>query len=900
MPLIHLNWKRLLAASMLVLAWFVGSDFALAQTNRTWSGSVSSDWFNATNWIPVGVPASNDIVNLTNASSTVTLTAPVTINGQFNWSGGTLSGSPLTIATNGLLTISGTATLFLENSLTNAGTVVMTNSGGFIVSYSTVFGYSGLVENLPGALWNIQNDQAISPYYVGAAYFHNAGTLLKSGQTGATTIAVPFNNSGSVTALQGTLNFGGGGTLAGTFTATNAASILFSGGNFTNSVPTTMNGPGVVQLTGGNLTLLTDVITNLPLTGGNLILGPSFQGGTITNLTLSGAILLSTNTVTGTFNWIAGMLSAPLTIATNGLLTLVGGATHYLQNALTNAGTVVMTNSGSLIVSYSSGVGYFGLIENLPGAFWIIQNDQMISPNYLGPAYFHNAGTFLKSGHTGTTTIYVPFNNSGSVTALQGTLNFGGGGTLAGTFTATNAGSILFSAGNFTNSVPTTMNGPGVVQLTGGNLTLLTDVITNLPLTGGNLILGPSFQGGTITNLTLSGAMLLSTNTVTGAFNWIAGTLTAPLNIATNGLLTMSGTATHYLENTLTNTGTVVMTNSGGLVVSYNSVSGYFGLVENLSGALWDIQNDQTISPNYLGPAYFHNAGTVRKSGRTGTTTVSIPFYNSGTITVQSGTLALNDGFTPTGGELDFGLSSPTSFGQMSISGNATLNGTVGVVWLNGFVPASGNAFTVLHYGSFSGMFTNTDFPAAALWQTNYGPTSFTISVASINQLAFTTEPVGGILTNITLAPVAVQVEDPGGNPIATNGVPVTLSLNSGGGTLSGTLTQNTDPTGKATFSDLSINLIGTKTLLASSPGLTSAKSTAFAIVPLIGTQWTSSGFVLQLNGTNSLGSTIISASTNLMSWTPIYTNAPTNGAIIFLDPTSTNFPHRFYRFLQQ
>src|SRR5208282_513594 len=108
-------------------------------------------------------------------------------------------------------------------------------------------------------------------------------------------------------------------------------------------------------------------------------------------------------------------------------------------------------------------------------------------------------------------------------------------------------------------------------------------------------------------------------------------------------------------------------------------------------------------------------------------------------------------------------------------------------------------------------------------------------------------EPAGGILTNVTLTPVVVQVEDPAGNPVATNGVPVTLSLNSGSGSLSGTLTQNTDPTGKATFSDLRFSLVGMKTLLASSPGLTAATSTVFAIVPLIGTQWTSKGFVLQL-----------------------------------------------------
>jgi hypothetical protein len=559
-----------------------------------------------------------------------------------------------------------------------------------------------------------------------------------------------------------------------------------------------------------------------------------------------------------------------------------------------------MTNSGSLVVSYSSAVGYFGLIENLPGALWDIQNDQSISPNYTGPAYFHNAGTVRKTGHAGTTMIYIPFNNSGSVTALQGTLSFGGGGTLAGTFTANNAASILFSGGNFTNSVLTTISGPGVVRLTGGNLTLLTDVMANLPLVGGNLILGPGFQGGTITNLTLSGSTLLSTNTVTGALNWNGGVLAAPLTIATNGLLTLSGGATHYLENTLTNAGTVVMTNSGGLVVSYASVFGYFGLIENLPGALWDIQNDQSIYNNEIGPAYFHNAGTVRKSGHTGTTMIYIPFYNSGTVTVQYGTVALDGGFTPMGGELLFGLSSPTSFGTMSILGNATLGGTVGVIWLNGFVPASGNSFTVLNYGSYTGIFTNTDLPSAALWQTNYGPTSFTISVASINKLAFTIEPAGGKLPDAILAPVVVQVEGPGGNPIATNGVPVTLSLNSGSGTLSGTLTQNTDPTGKATFSELSINSIGMKTLRASSSGLTAATSTVFAIVPLIGTQWTSSGFVLQLNGTNSLGSTIISASTNLMSWMPIYTNAPTNGAIMFLDPTSTNFMDRFYRILQQ
>ena len=57
---------------------------------------------------------------------------------------------------------------------------------------------------------------------------------------------------------------------------------------------------------------------------------------------------------------------------------------------------------------------------------------------------------------------------------------------------------------------------------------------------------------------------------------------------------------------------------------------------------------------------------------------------------------------------------------------------------------------------------------------------------------------------------------------------------------------------------------------------------------------------MLQLNGTNTLGSTIISASTNLMSWTPIYTNPPTPDAIHYFDAFATDFPARFYHAVEQ
>ena len=65
--------------------------------------------------------------------------------------------------------------------------------------------------------------------------------------------------------------------------------------------------------------------TNLVLAGGSLILGPAFQdSGGITNLTLNGVTLISTNTVTGTLNWASGTVAGPLTVASGGVMNITG------------------------------------------------------------------------------------------------------------------------------------------------------------------------------------------------------------------------------------------------------------------------------------------------------------------------------------------------------------------------------------------------------------------------------------------------------------------------------------------------------------------------------------------------------------------------------------------------
>jgi hypothetical protein len=55
-------------------------------------------------------------------------------------------------------------------------------------------------------------------------------------------------------------------------------------------------------------------------------------------------------------------------------------------------------------------------------------------------------------------------------------------------------------------------------------------------------------------------------------------------------------------------------------------------------------------------------------------------------------------------------------------------------------------------------------------------------------------------------------------------------------------------------------------------------------------------GFQLTLNGVLTTNPVIVSASTDLLNWLPIYTNPATTGSVPVLDITASNFPARFYR----
>ncbi len=658
----------------------------------TWNGSVNSDWFNSGNWTPTGVPATSDTVNFT--TGTIDLLSPVMIGGTFNWSGGTLSGIGVTIESSGVLNISGNATLY--SPLTNAGTVTMTGPANLGMLNNHSASYTGSVYNQAGALWNIQTNAGISGQSgYSYEYFNNAGNLLKSLGANTANISVGFTNTltGTVSNLAGTISFNGGGALVGAYDTAASTTIYFASGNFTVGVPPLITGAGLCEFEGSMLALAQNVPSGLLLAGGTLVLGPGFQNlGAITNLTLNGATLAGTNTVTGTFTWDAGTLTGPLTVESGGMLDIAGNVSLY--GVLTNAGTVTMTGTANLGMLNNHTPSYRGSVYNLAGALWNIQTNAGLSgQSGYGYEYFINAGNVLKSLGADTANISVSFTNTttGTVSNLAGTLSFNGGGVLTGDYNVATSAIIYFAAGSFSVGVPPVITGGGLCEFTGTTLTLSEDVVPNLLVAGGSLVLGPAFQNlGAITNLTLKGSTLAGTNTVTGSLTLDTGTITGPLTIEIGGMLNIAGNVTLY--GVLTNAGTVTMTGSANLGMLNNHTPSYTGSVYNLAGALWNIQTNAGLSgQSGYGYEYFINAGNVLKSLGAGTANVSVSFTNTttGTVSNLAGMLSFNAGGVLAG---DYDVATNTII--YFASGNFTM-GALPVITGTGLCEFTGSTLTL-------------------------------------------------------------------------------------------------------------------------------------------------------------------------------------------------------------
>ena len=204
--------------------------------------------------------------------------------------------------------------------------------------------------------------------------------------------------------------------------------------------------------------------------------------------------------------------------------------------------------------------------------------------------------------------------------------------------------------------------------------------------------------------------------------------------------------------------------------------------------------------------------------------------------TLKSLTFTAPADFVITGASGPSGTSAstlPASSVTLNLPGNAGSTFTVGVTALAPCVAVSSEVWAVSGIDSLG----ETD-------EVQWSSSPLSVSVQGQCSLKFTGQPAGtavnsDILTGFgsTGSPLAVQLSDANKNPLnpvdfSASGTAVTVSIgaNPGGGTLAGTATVNTS-NGAADFGNLQINQPGMGyTLVATSPGITSATSAAFTI----------------------------------------------------------------------
>src|SRR5690606_14589335 len=75
------------------------------------------------------------------------------------------------------------------------------------------------------------------------------------------------------------------------------------------------------------------------------------------------------------------------------------------------------------------------------------------------------------------------------------------------------------------------------------------------------------------------------------------------------------------------------------------------------------------------------------------------------------------------------GTTAGTEYDQLTVTGTATIAGTLNVSMIDGFIPQVGDSFTVLPYGSRSGGFNALTLPDGYRWGIDYGYPGLTLSV---------------------------------------------------------------------------------------------------------------------------------------------------------------------------
>lgn len=484
------------------------------------------------------------------------------------------------------------------------------------------------------------------------------------------------------------------------------------------------------------------------------------------NITVENGIIL---TLTGSGTWNGGTL----TTASGGTLINSSTATLTLQNTSGVAISGTFTNQGIINEDGSAPIQMVGgTLDNESGASFDIQSNQAFTFDDSTADIFNNSGLLEQTGGTGTTDFSSDLSNTGGTIDVQtGTLSAwtdGGGATLTGTLDNSSTGTITFedsgntvgflgggtinntasgvididgidaglplvdttvnNSGTINSNSPSsvsisTVNNAGIVNVESG--TLNADNVTQVSsktLTGGTW----NVSGGSTLNL--QNGTALTTNNAAVLLDGAGSSIANFANeLATNGgSFTVQDGATFTTPGALSNTGAVVIGNNGSILTTTGNYN------QSGTGSLTNLQGG-TLKP--LTSTTMITGGSVVGSGTIQGNVTNAAVFDPGTPTT-GGTITITGNYTQTAaGALDIGLGGAASgqFGQLAVTGTASLNGPLNLTLLTGFVPTDTESFTALTYGTHSGTFptvTGTSIPDNETLTTDYTGVDLIVGVA--------------------------------------------------------------------------------------------------------------------------------------------------------------------------
>jgi hypothetical protein len=603
-------------------------------TTSTWTGAVSSDWHDADNWSPAGIPGVNsDVVIATGAPVALVSASIGTVN-----------------------SITDSSDLSFESAGTNTVATTLGNTGHLSVDYNA--GESGTILNIGQALTNsgdlvIGNRGLSASDEVTAAALDNTGKIQLTGSRAHQALLD----------ISGSAGFGTAGVLSG--------HVQLSGDSAASSEITSLAARAELQLNGTDAFIedSTALGSNSALTG----LASISKGA---RLDLKNGAAVST---TGA-------------LANDGEILVYGSSLTAASLDNANTSTIDLTgssvNQALLDVSGAAGFGAAGVLSGRFGLtgdsaieFASGQLNAIAAGSVLGldgnDAFVEDSGAAgSNSALTGLASIgagaYLSLFNAASVSTTGALANHGGvtlenGASLTAAGALTNAG-VLNLLGASDEVTAASLDNTGLINDPGQALLDVTTGVAGFGTAGvlsGSVQLAGAieFAGGQINTIATGASLSLDGNDA-----FIEDSTALGSNSALTGLSDVAGSL-NLTGPSVSTTG--ALTNNGGIVIADGSNLTVAGTLTNGGGM--EIGNYALSASDDVTAKSFVNSGTVDLIGNTtyfAALNVSGAITNNGSISITTDAAELAGAVN---GKGSFTLSNATLRFDSSVSARQTI-----------------------------------------------------------------------------------------------------------------------------------------------------------------------------------------------------------------------------------